>query len=54
MGGREGKTRGRAEERKGGERRNGEGRGKGGSWGNSALVVRGIDAPAFDSTLAQL
>jgi len=26
-------------------RRNGEGKGNGGSWGNSALVVGGIDAP---------
>jgi len=33
------------EEGKGGEGENGEGRGKGGSWGNSALVVEGIDAP---------
>ena len=35
-----GRTRGR------GKRGNGEGRRKCGSWGNSALVVGGIDAPA--------
>ena len=30
-----------------GEGRNWEGRGKGGSWGNSALVVGGIDIPMY-------
>ena len=36
---------GRTGKGKGGERRNEEGRGKEGSWGNSALVLWGIDAP---------
>ena len=37
---------GEGEELGNGEERRCEGIGKGGSWGNSALVVGGIDAPA--------
>ena len=36
----------RREQGKGGQRENMEEKGKGESWGNSALVVVGIDAPA--------
>jgi len=32
-----------------GERGNGEERGRWGSWGNSALLVEGIDVPAYRS-----
>jgi len=48
----EGRTRG-GEEGKGWEMENGKGRGKGGSWGNNALVVGVIDAPGkiFDNVV---
>ena len=43
------------EERKGGKGGNGGREGKGGSWQNCALIVVGIDAPAYvDKILAKI
>jgi len=45
---------GLGEEGEVGERGDGEGNGKGGSWGNSAVFVGGIDAPGLASVVTSV